>query len=252
MKRFMIMGCVALLAMAGCAQNKYRRSSPEAYYEAGQKALKDGRCYPAELFFRNMLMDYPGSHLTDDAQFGLGQAAQCREEYLVAIFEFERLLNEYPVSPHAATARFQIGESYFQQARDIHHDQDETHKAIQEFTRFIEDYPQSDLVRDAEGRITDLKNRLALKDVEIADNYLKWGYIASSKLYAQSVIDRFAGTQAALEAQFVLAKAKIKTENLKEALDDLTLLAGQDLKPDLKKKVIDLTVDVQKDLQKNQ
>ena len=250
MKRFFIVGFVALVAFAGCAQNKYRRESPEAYYENGQKALKDGKCYPAELLFRNMLMDYPGSHLTDDAQFGLGQAAQCREEYLVAIFEFERLLNEYPVSPHAPAARFQIGESYFQQARDIHHDQEETKKAIQEFTRFIEDYPNGDLVKDAEGRILDLRNRLALKDVEIAHNYLKWGYVTSAKLYAEDIVEKFEGTEAALEARFVVVRVKIKMQDLQGALNDLTLLAGQDLTTKLKKKVIDLTMKVQKDLQK--
>jgi len=251
MKRFLIVGCVALLALTGgCAQNKYRRESPEAYYESGQKALRDGKCYPAELLFRNMLMDFPGSHLTDDAQFGLGQAAQCREEYLVAIFEFERLLNEYPVSPHAPVARFQIGESYYQQARDIHHDQDETNKAIQEFTRFVEDYPRSDLVGDANARILDLKNRLALKDVEIAHNYLKWGYVTSAKLYAEAIVEKFPGTEAALEAQYVIARVKVKSKDLQGALNDLTLLAGQDLLPKLKKKVIELTVKVQKDLQK--
>ena len=251
MKRFLFVGCVALLTVvSGCAQNKYRRSSAEAYYEAGQKALKDGKCYPAELLFRNMLMDFPGSHLTDDAQFGLGQAAQCREEYLVSIFEYERLLNEYPVSPHAAAARFQIGESYYQQARDIHHDQEETHKAIQEFTRFTEDYPNSELTPQAEGRIVDLQNKLALRDIEIAQNYLQWGYTVSAKLYAQAIVDKFPNTEAAFEARFVLAKVKIKTKELGDALNDLTLLAGQDLAPKLKKKVIDLTVKVQKDLQK--
>lgn len=251
MKRFLIVGCAALLALVGgCAQNKYKRSSAEAYYEAGHKALKDGKCYPAELLFRNMLMDYPGSHLTDDAQFGLGQAAQCREEYLVSIFEFERLLNEYPVSPHAPAARFQIGESYYQQARDIHHDQDETHKAIQEFTRFIEDYSTSELVSQAEARIVDLQNKLALRDIEIAQNYLHWGYTVSAKLYAQTIVEKFPNTEAALEARFVLAKVKVKTKELTEALNDLTLLSGQDLAPKLKKQVIDLTVKVQKDLQK--
>jgi outer membrane protein assembly factor BamD len=250
MKRFLIVGCVALMAATGCAQNKYRRSSPETYYENGQKALKDGKCYPAELLFRNMLMDFPGSHLTDDAQFGLGQAAQCRGEYLTSIFEYERLLNEYPVSPHAPAARFQIGESYYQQARDIHHDQDETNKAIQEFTRFIEDYPTGDLVDDAEARILDLRNRLALRDVEIAHNYLHWGYVTSAKLYAEDIIENFQGTEAALEAKLVVARVKIKTRDLQGAMNDLTLLAGQDLVPKLKKTVIELTVKIQKELQK--
>ena len=251
MRRFLNVGCVILLVLGlGCAQKRYRRSSPEAYYEAAQKAQKDNKCYEAELLFQNMLSDFPGSHLTDDAQFGLGKSFQCQKDYLTAVFEYERLLNEYPVSPFAAEARFQIGECYYQDARDIHHDQDETQKAIREFARFIEDYPDSDLVSDAQNRIRELRNQLASKEVMIAQNYIKWKYYTSAKLYAEGVLKQYPDTDAALEARFVVAQAKQKVGVLDEALNELTLLSGQDLSPKLKKKVIEETEKVKKMLTK--
>jgi len=251
MRRFLSMGCAILLVLGvGCAQKKYRRSSPEAYYEAAQKAQKDNKCYDAELLFRNMLSDYPGSHLTDDAQFGLGKAFQCQKDYLTAIFEYERLLNEYPVSPFAAEARFQIGECYYQDARGIHHDQEETQKAIREFARFIEDYPRSDLVPNAQNRIRQLRNQLATKEVMIAQNYVKWKYYTSAKLYAEGVLKQYSDTDAALEARFVIAQVKHKIGAHDEALDELTLLSGQDLPAKLKKKVIEETGKVKKTLAK--
>jgi len=171
---------------------------------------------------------------------------------VTAVFEFERLLNEYPVSPHAAEARFQIGECYYQEARDIHHDQAETLKAIREYSRFIEDYPLSDLAQQAEGRVRELRNRLASKDVMIAQNYLKWGYYTSAQLYAESVLNQYPEADVALDARFVLAQVKAKNGELEKALNDLTLLAGQDLPPKLKKNVIDEVADVQDALAKQQ
>jgi len=251
MRQFLNVGCVILLVLGvGCAQKKYQRLSPEAYYEAAQKAQKDDKCYDAELLFRNMLSDFPGSHLTDDAQFGLGKSFQCQKDYLTAIFEYERLLNEYPVSPFAAEARFQIGECYYQDARGIHHDQEETQKAIREFARFIEDYPESDLMPDAQNRIRELRNQLASKEVMIAQNYIKWKYYTSAKLYAEGVLKQFPETDAALEARFVIAQVNYKIGVLDEALNELTLLSGQDLSPRLKKKVIDEIEKVKKTLAK--
>ena len=223
----------------GCAQKKYRRLSPEVYFKDAQEALDNKKCYDAELLFRNMLSDFPGSHLSDEAQFGLGKAFQCQKDYVTAIFEYERLLNEYPVSPYAAEARFQIGECYYQDARDIHHDQDETHKAIREFARFIEDYPQSDLVSQAEERIKALRNQLARKEVMIAYDYILWKYYTSAKLYAEGILKEYPDTESALEARFIIAQVNLKTGALDEALNELTLLMGQDLSEKLKAKVIE-------------
>lgn len=223
----------------GCAQKKYRRLSPEVYFKDAQEALDNKKCYDAELLFRNMLSDFPGSHLSDEAQFGLGKAFQCQKDYVTSIFEYERLLNEYPVSPYAAEARFQIGECYYQDARDIHHDQDETHKAIREFARFIEDYPQSDLVSQAEERIKALRNQLARKEVMIAYDYILWKYYTSAKLYAEGILKEYPDTESALEARFIIAQVNLKTGALDEAFNELTLLMGQDLSEKLKAKVIE-------------
>ena len=240
MRRIFFICCACLIALSvGCAQKKYRRLSPEVYYKDAQDALKNKKCYDAELLFRNMLSDFPGSHLSDEAQFGLGKAFQCQKDYVTAIFEYERLLNEYPVSPYAAEARFQIGECYYQDARDIHHDQDETHKAIREFARFIEDYPQSDLASQAQDRIKALRNQLARKEIMIAYDYILWKYYSSAKLYAKGVLGEYPDTESALEARFIIAQVNFKTGALDEALNELTLLIGRDLPEKLKEKVIE-------------
>ena len=240
MRRFLHICCACLIALSvGCAQKKYKRLSPEVYYKDAQDALKNKKCYDAELLFRNMLSDFPGSHLSDEAQFGLGKAFQCQKDYVTSIFEYERLLNEYPVSPYAAEARFQIGECYYQDARDIHHDQDETHKAIREFARFIEDYPQSDLVSQAENRINALRNQLARKEVMIAYDYILWKYYSSAKVYAEGVLKEYPDTESALDARFIIAQVNFKTGALDEALNELTLLIGRDLPEKLKEKVIE-------------
>lgn len=215
-----------LLAMAiglsGCAQSKgSRRDDALTYFEDGQKALLDGKCWNAQTLFRNLLSDFPGSRYVDEAQFGLGQSYLCNEDYVTAIFEFERLINEYPVSPLVDRARYQIGMCYFHQSRSIHHDQEETTRAIEEFTRFVEDYPNSDVAPDARKRIQDLRDKLASKQLMIATNYLNWKLPSSAVGYCKRIIEEYPESPSANVAWVIMGRALERKGEYAEALEAL-------------------------------
>lgn len=240
------MGWIVTLALsvlvAGCGQGDHRRTSPEVYFADAQKALLDGKCWKAQSLFRNLLSDFPGSVYVDDAQYGLGQSYVCNKDYISAIFEFGRLLNEYPVSPFVDKARFQIGMCYFRQSRDIHRDQEETERAIEEFTRFLEDFPNSEIAPEARMRIQDLRDKLARKRLMHARNYLKWRYPAAAAVYARLVLEEHSGSHVSKEARFLLAKALRRQGELDEALTLLQGLKTDEISDGLRK-------DVEKELQ---
>lgn len=216
-----------ILYLSACAQETQRRKDAATYLADANQALIDDKCWNAQQLFRNLLSDFPGSHLVDDAQYGLGQAYFCSKDFETAIFEFERLINEYPVSKFVDKARFQIGMCYYNQSRSIHHDQEETVRAIQEFTRFVEDYPNSDLAPDARKRIRDLQEKLAQKDLMIARNYLKWKNPASSEIFARRVLEKYPDLPVLREARFVLARALHLQGDHAEALEILEDLASE-------------------------
>jgi outer membrane assembly lipoprotein YfiO len=222
-----ILGLVYLSSLWGCAHDRHRRTSAETYIEEAQQALQRKKCWDAQELYRNLLTDFPGSHLVDEAQYGLGQAYLCSKDYVTAIFEYERLLNEFPTSPHVDEARYQIGMCYYKQSRGIHHDQDETKKAIREFRRFIEDFPASDLVPETEERIKELRSKLAEKDLMIAENYLKWKYYQSVERYCEMIQDSYKEVGIVNRSRFLLARAKHLQGKLNEALEMLGELSGE-------------------------
>ncbi len=206
-----------------------RRDDAETYFLDGQKALLNGKCWRAQNLFRNLLSDFPGSRYVDDAQFGLGQAYLCNDDYITAIFEFERLINEYPVSPLVDRSRFQIGMCYFNQSRSIHHDQEETTRAIQEFTRFVEDYPNSEIAPEARKRIQDLRDKLASKQLMNARNYMKWGRPSSAEVYGRLILDQYPESPSARIAWLILARALTAKGGFEEAMEALRQTNAEDL-----------------------
>ncbi len=186
---------------------------------------------------RNLLSDFPGSHLVDRAQYKLGFAYMCDKDYVTAVFEFERVLNEFPTSPFVDQARYQIGVCYYRQSRGIHHDQDETHKAIREFERFIEDFPESELVPRTRTRIQELRAKLARKKLMVAENYIQWQMYESAGRYCEIVLKEFEDTPLATRARFLLARTKHRLGALDEALEMLRLLASDGVQNDLKQDI---------------
>lgn len=230
-------GLCLLGVWMGCGQDKYRRPSAERYFEEGKKALLKRKCWNAQQLFRNLLSDFPGSYLVDEAQYHLGQAYYCSKDYVEAIFEYERLLNEFPTSPFVDEARYQIGMCYYKQSRGIHHDQGETEKAIREFRRFIEDFPNSELVVDAQEQIRELRSKLASQRLMIAENYLTWDNALSTERYCEIILNEFPDTDVVFRARFLMARAQYQMEKLDEALEVLTLLASDEISDGLKQEV---------------
>jgi outer membrane protein assembly factor BamD len=228
---------LCLVGVLGCGHDKYRHPSAERYYEAGNKALLKRKCWQAQQLFQNLLSDFPGSHLVDDAQYSLGQAYFCSKDYVTAIFEYERLINEFPTSPFVDEARYQIGICYYRQSRGIHHDQDDTWKAIREFRRFAEDFPNSERVSDAEERIQELRNKLAAKKLMVAKSYLKWENLPSVVRYCEIILNEFEDTDVVNRARFVLARTQHRMEAPDKAVEGLRLLLASDIPDDFRQEV---------------
>ena len=234
------------VALGACAQNRYTRPTAERYYEDAQKALSKEDCWEAQKFLRNLLSDFPGSHLVDDAQYGLGMAAFCSKDYVTGVFEYERLLNEYPTSPWVDEARYQIGMCYYHASHDIHHDQDDTQKAMREFRRFIEDFPNSDLVERTEERIEELDKKLARQKLMIAENYYRWHNYGSAVRYCELILRDYTHPDVVRGTQFVLARSKAQMGEFDEAMSILTDLASENgSSAKLKKKILKATEDLQ-------
>ena len=249
--RLLAIWVAGAVLLSGCAQSRYTRPTAEHYFEDAQKSLSKNECWQAQKLFRNLLSDYPGSHLVDDAQYGLGMASFCAKDYVTSAFEFERLLNEFPTSPWVDEARYQIGMCFYTASLDIHHDQDDTRKAVREFRRFIEDFPNSDLVAETQDRIEELNRRTGEKQLMIAESYFRWGNYISAVRYCEIILDEHNHTDLIRSAWFILAQSKARMGEYDEAMSVLARLAADEGAPgDLKKKVIEATAKLQEAMAK--
>ena len=188
-----------------------RNTVDAAYYFNRGKSMMDRKDYvEAVTSFQTVVESYSGSDLVDDAQFMLAEARFMSEDYILAAFEYERVYADYPTSNYAPEAQYKKAVCYSMESPIPSLDQENTLLAIDEFLRFLDNYPASTLYEDAQKRIAELTEKLAKKEFDIAEFYLKSKAYDSAKIYYESVIIEYARTTWALRARIGLAKVNWK------------------------------------------
>jgi tol-pal system protein YbgF len=80
-----------------------------ANYQAAFELLKQGRYDQASLAFRQFLAAFPGSNLSDNAQYWLAESHYVTQKYKEALPEFETVVSKYPQSRKIPDALLKIG-----------------------------------------------------------------------------------------------------------------------------------------------
>lgn len=166
-----------------------------------------------------LLLQFPGSAVNDDAQFYLGMTRFKRGEYIIAAYEFSKLIKGMPTSEFVSQAQFMLAECYYQLSPDYSLDQKYTQKAIEEFQAFIDFFPLDSKVAEAEKKIKELTDKLAHKEYSTAVLYEKLAYSKAALKYYDNVMEIYHDTQYAPLAHYNKINLLVNKNRNQEALD---------------------------------
>ena len=195
--------------------------SPEDRLQNAIKLYEDGDDEEAVKEFEAILLQYSGSSLVDDAQYYLAQTRFLRQEYIIAAYEFSKLIKNMPASTFVADSQFMLAECYYELSPNYNLDQTYTVKAIEEYQAFLDFFPLNEKVHKAEDRIHELNIKLAEKDFTIANIYEKLDYYTASMKYYDQVVETYHDTQYAPKALFRKIMLLMDREREDEALTEM-------------------------------
>ena len=195
--------------------------SPEDHLQYAIKLYEDEDDEEAVREFEAILLQYSGSSIVDDAQYYLAKTRFLRQEYIIAAYEFSKLIKNMPASNFVSDSQFMLAECYYQLSPNYNLDQTYTVKAIEEFQAFIDFFPINEKVQDAEARIHELNLKLAEKDFTIANIYSKLDYYTASMKYYDQVVETYHDTKFAPKALFRKIMLLMEREREDEALAEM-------------------------------
>ena len=222
MKYLLFIPILFFIVFAGCSSSiDTTNMSAQDRLAYAIKLYNDEDYLEAVNELQAILLQYPGSTISDDAQYYLAKTRFAREEYIMAAFEFSKLIKNMPASPFVPESQFMLAECYFQLSPNFNLDQKYTTKAISEFQAFIDFFPTNEKVPEAEKKINELNEKLAKKTYTIAQIYEKLDYYKAAIIYFDDVIDTYHDTPYAKMALYDKIKALVDRDENNQAVAEI-------------------------------
>ena len=212
--------------IAGCGwANPFDDQIPyKTRFEDGLVFFEDEKYAKSAQQFKIIVERASHTDLGDDALFFLGESYFLDEEYELALIEYEKLVSRMGFSPYIEKTRWRICETLMALSPNYYHDQESSRKAIVEIQQFLDDYPSSDYSVGADGLIKELRLRLAEKNMETGELYVKLKAYDSAILAYEIVIKDYYDTVYYRDANLEVMRCLVllgNNEEAKEFLEDL-------------------------------
>lgn len=181
----------------GCksATQKVDYSSDEEIFLNAKKLFEEKEYKESQSLLDLLSIQYPASKYADDAQYYLAEINFANEEYILAAFNYNRLLKNFSASEYAKSAMYKAALSYFELSPSYDRDQRYTREAIKAFRDFQMTYPNDSLSIEASNKIMQLREKLANREFFTAELYKKLDSPISSIIYYDEVINNYSDTK---------------------------------------------------------
>ncbi|TYA57264.1 outer membrane protein assembly factor BamD [Formosa maritima] len=202
-------------------------------FRVGEELYDKGKYEKANKLFAQIVPNYRGKPQAEKLMYLYAKTYFEMKDYYLASYQFERFASAYPQSEKVEEAAFLSGKSAYLLSPVYSKDQTETKDAIEKLQGFINLYPDSEFLAEANSLVRELDYKLEKKAFEIAKQYNKIAgyngdYNASIKAFDNFILD-FPGSEFREEAYFLkldsaykMAINSVETKR-EERLEDVKL-----------------------------
>ncbi len=235
MKKVMYLLVVSLMLVScGEYQKVLNKGTTEDQYKMAVKMYEAQNFGKALRLFEKVTPTYRGKPQMERIQFMVAQSNFNEKNYTLAGYYFDRFTNNYSKSSKKEEASFLSALAFYKAAPRFSLDPTDTNKALASFQKFIDTYPNSSRLAEANKYYKELRYTLEKKSFEIAKTYYNTaGYDSRNYKAAIAAFDNllsdYLGTEFKEEALFYRLKAahdfafksthRRKKQRLKEAVD---------------------------------
>lgn len=211
LKRITGISLIILSFMMVNACSQYQRllqsDDFELKYEKAIEYYEDEEYGRAITLLSDVMPAYRGTADSERISYYFAKAHFHNGEYMLASHYFKSFVEAYPNSEHAEEFLFLSGYCQYLESPRYSLDQTSTRQAIRELQSFINRYPRSDRVSDANELIDELRYKLEKKHFEIGRMYYNISDYQAAATSFETYIKDYPDSEYREEAMFLTVKA---------------------------------------------
>jgi outer membrane protein assembly factor BamD len=223
-----------LLFSCGEYQKVLNKGSVDEQYKMATKMYESKKFSKALRLFEKITPAYRGKPQMERIQFMVAQSNFNEKNYSIAGYYFDRFTKSYSKSSKVEEAAFLSAYSYKLASPVFSKDPTDTNKALEAFQTFINTYPDSPKLEEANKHYQEIRYKLQRKYFEIAKTYYttaeydKRNYKAAIQAF-DNLLSDYLGSEFKEEALYYRLKSahdfvlkstdRRKTERIKDAVE---------------------------------
>lgn len=224
----------SVFLFSGCTEyNRVLKSNDANYkFDYAKRAYEQGKWVQASTILTDLITPLKGGPKGEEALFLLAMSHFQNKDYLNAGVYFRNYYQRYPKGKYAEDCRFYAGYGYYLDSPDPQLDQSETIRGIQELQGFIDFFPRSERVPQAQSAMFELQDKLTLKELQNAQLYYNLGsYMGNNYRSAIIVADNALKTYpyTKYREQLEMLKLKAKFQEARQSVDEKKLERFRDV-----------------------
>lgn len=212
--RLLILLGVAIV-FASCGEyNKILKSTDrDLKYSYAKKYFEEKKYSRSIALLEELVPYFKGTSQAEESLYLLGQSYYNSRDYLSSTQIFTTYYGSYPNGEYAEPSLYYAAYGMYLDSPEPQLDQTKTYKAITEFQRYIELYPQTERAEQAKAYLFELQEKLANKELNVAKLYLRLGnYMGnnyeSCVITAREALKDFPYSKYAEEFQMLILRAR--------------------------------------------
>ncbi len=160
-------------------------------FKMGEQLYNEGKFGKANKLFIQIVPKYRGKPQAQRLMYMYSKTFYETRDYYTANYQFERFVDAYPESDKVEEAAFLGAKSYYYLSPRYSKEQKETIEGIQKLQDFINRYPESEFIPEANTLVKELDVKLERKAFEIALQYNRTVPYTRDYQAAISAFDKF-------------------------------------------------------------
>lgn len=193
---------MALFTSCNEYQKALKNEDVAVKFEMGTKLYEEGKYTKAIRLFEQIAPAYRGKPQAEKLFYMFAQSYYKTNQFYLAGYQFESFVSSYPKSEKLQEAAFLGANSYSKLSPVYSLDQTDTFKAIDKLQAFIDTYPNSEYLSQANETVRGLTEKIEKKVYENAKGYNTISDYKSALVALDNFIADYPGTKYKEDALF--------------------------------------------------
>lgn len=176
-------------------------------YEKAVSLYEEGDYYRAQSLFDELISIFKGTDKAEDILYYYADCHYQQRDYILGAYYFNNFATTFPYSDNTEKAAYTAAYCYYLNSPRPSLDQTDTYKAINAMQAYIDKYPMSEYVADANDIIKQLRSKLEKKAYENAKLYYKLGDYHAATITLKNSIKEFPDSDFREEVLYLVIKS---------------------------------------------